>query len=62
MKARPMRESYVWMKIGVDPPPMLIDDEMKTGDKSTKGDEPKYPPPYPQRVNKKKEDKHFQIL
>lgn len=34
-----------------------VDEEI--GDKSTKGDEPKFPPPNPQRVIQMKEDDHF---
>lgn len=38
---------------------MMIDVEEQIGDKSAKSDVPKCPPPYSQRLLKKKEDNQF---
>lgn len=42
-----------------EPPKVAIDVDEEILDKSTKGDVPKCPSPYPQRVIMKKEDYHF---
>jgi len=45
-----------------DPPSVVVDIEGNKGDESTKGDVPKCPPPYHQRLMKKKEDNQFKMF
>lgn len=42
-----------------DPPSVMVDIERNKGVKSSKNDVPKCPPPYPQRLMKKKEENQF---